>query len=277
MKAIRTKRTRVKKLLGIAVAAMALAALLVLAGCAASGGSGGESSVSGSGQSASATSEQAQSTDSGSEETAQTERAETGPATEETVESMEEGAQVEAEDVVEPAQVEEASGAADQAEAGGKTLVVCWSQTGNTKPLAEYVADITGADFCEIVAEEPYTQDDLNYNDSSTRATVEQQQTPEVRPAIAGELPNMDDYDTVFVAHPIWWGKAPRIVLTFLESVDLSGKTVVEFVTSGSSGIEGAEGETHAAAPDANWLEGRRFDAGTSRETMEEWVAGLGL
>lgn len=71
--------------------------------------------------------------------------------------------------------------------------------------------------------------------------------------------------------------KAPRIVLTFLESVDLSGKTVVEFVTSGSSGISGAEAEVHAAAPGANWLEGRRFDTGTSREAMEEWVTSLGI
>ena len=171
----------------------------------------------------------------------------------------------------------EASASTAQEAVASRTLVVCWSQTGNTRPLAEYVADITGADFYEIEAVEPYLPEDLNYDDPSTRATVEQQQTLDVRPAIAGELPNMDNYDTVFIAHPIWWGKAPRIVLTFLESVDLSGKTVVEFVTSGSSGIEGAEGETHAAAPNANWLEGKRFDAGTSRETMEEWVQSLGL
>ena len=258
------------KVWAAAALACAIAVVLGIAGCASASQEASSSSASSAQASSATTSEpastQAQSSAVDAKAASSASSAEEGSAETSSAAAVASSAPSASSQAAEP-----------QEGAGGKTLVVCWSQTGNTRPLAEYVAEITGADFYEIQAEVPYTEADLDYNDSSTRATVEQQQTPEVRPAIAGELPNMGDYDTVFLAHPIWWGKAPRIVLTFLESVDLSGKTVVEFVTSGSSGIGGAEGEVHAAAPDANWLEGRRFDAGTSRDEMQAWVESLGL
>jgi flavodoxin len=87
----------------------------------------------------------------------------------------------------------------------------------------------------------------------------------------------MADYDVVFIGYPIWWGQAPRIISTFLESYDLSGKTIIPFCTSGSSGIGSSATNLHSLAPNANWLAGQRFSSGTSRDTMANWVNSLGL
>ena len=153
---------------------------------------------------------------------------------------------------------------------GGKVLVAYFSATGNTRPVAEKVAEVTGGDLFEIVPAQPYTAADLNYN-TDCRANAEQND-PNARPAIAGTVENMEQYDAVFIGYPIWWGRAPKIIHTFLETYDLSGKTVAAFCTSGSSPHEDAT--LRGYEPDAVWLEGRRF-SGTSQ--VEDWVNGLDL
>ena len=157
-----------------------------------------------------------------------------------------------------------------------KTVVVFFSQTGNTAGVASHIADYSQAEAIELKAAEPYTSADLDYNDSSTRATVEQN-TPEARPALA-EIPDLGAYDTVFLGYPIWWGKVPRIMCTFVESCDLSDKTVVPFCTSGSSDIgSSAEELAQLASPSATWLPGKRFEAGADEQAVAQWVDGLAL
>lgn len=157
-----------------------------------------------------------------------------------------------------------------------KTLVVYFSATGTTKPLAEYSAEILEADIYEIVAEEPYTEADLAYY-TGGRADQEQDD-PNARPAISGSVENMDSYDTVLIGYPIWHGQAPRIISTFLESYDFSGKTIVPFCTSHSSGTGSSATNLHVLCPDTvEWVEGRRFEAGTSRDTIEEWLSSIGI
>lgn len=157
-----------------------------------------------------------------------------------------------------------------------RILVAYFSATNTTKPLAEYIADGLNADIYEIVPATPYTSADLNYSNSSSRATVEQND-PSARPAISNSVRNMEQYDIVFIGYPIWWGQAPRIISTFLESYDFSGKTIVPFCTSGSSGIGSSATNLHSLANGATWLDGRRFSGGTSRDDMIEWVNSLSL
>ena len=157
-----------------------------------------------------------------------------------------------------------------------KVLVAYFSATNTTKTLAEYVADGLNADIYEIVPATPYTSADLNYSNSSSRATVEQNDAS-ARPAISGSVNHMEQYDVVIVGYPIWWGQAPRIISTFLESYNFSGKTIIPFCTSGSSGIGSSATNLHSLANGATWLDGRRFGSGTSRDTMIEWLNGLDL
>ena len=159
---------------------------------------------------------------------------------------------------------------------GAKVLVAYFSATNTTKPLAEYIADGLNADIYEIVPETPYTSADLNYGNSSSRTSVEMN-NPNARPAIAGSVSNMDQYDIVFIGYPIWWGEAPRVVSTFFESYNFNGKTIVPFCTSGSSGIGSSARNLHSLTNGANWPEGRRFSGGTSRNTMIDWVNSLDL
>lgn len=155
-------------------------------------------------------------------------------------------------------------------------LVVYFSCTGNTKGLAEKIASSLDADIYEIVPEQPYTDDDLNYNNSSSRSTQEQNDDA-CRPAISGSAENMESYDTLIIGYPIWWGQAPKIMYTFVESYDLSGKTIVPFCTSGSSGVGSSATNLQDSAPDANWLEGTRLSTGVSDSDVENWLSGLGL
>lgn len=157
-----------------------------------------------------------------------------------------------------------------------RILVAYFSATGTTKALAEYASDILGADLYEIVPEVTYTADDLNYNSNSSRANQEQSSTS-ARPAISGGVSNMEDYDVVILGYPIWHGQAPKVISTFLERYDFTGKTIVPFCTSHSSGIGSSDTDIHALAPGADWRSGRRFAGGTTRETMEEWIGGLDL
>ena len=152
-----------------------------------------------------------------------------------------------------------------------RVLVAYFSATGNTRPLAQAISDSLGADLYEIVPETPYTQDDLNYHNDDCRANQEQNDDA-ARPAISGSVENMEDYDVIFLGYPIWWGKAPKIIHTFLEAYDLSGKTIATFCTSGSSGHEDAT--LRGYEPGAVWLEGRRF---SDASQVEGWISGLGL
>ena len=156
------------------------------------------------------------------------------------------------------------------------TLVAYFSATGNTENIANHLTAILGADLYEIAPAEPYSDDDLNYNASNCRANQEQND-PDARPAIDGGVDNMENYEVIFLGYPIWWGEAPRIISTFLESYDLTGKTIVPFCTSGSSGIRSSAEPLAVLAESATWLEGARFNPGASQEEVAAWVDGLGL
>ncbi|CUP73970.1 flavodoxin [Anaerotruncus colihominis] len=160
-------------------------------------------------------------------------------------------------------------------EEGGHTLVAYFSATGTTRPLAEYAAVILNADLYEIVPAEPYTDADLDYY-SGGRADQEQDD-PDARPAISGSVADMEQYDTVLLGYPIWHGQAPRIISAFLESYDFTGKTIVPFCTSHSSGIGSSDDNLRPLAPGAHWLEGTRFAGDSTKEEMEMWINDLGL
>ena len=168
-----------------------------------------------------------------------------------------------------PTESQMESGTKPQTENGG-VIVVYFSRTGHTKPLAEYIRDELNADIYEIEAKIPYTDDDIKYY-TDCRADREQND-PSARPEIAGELPDLSKYDTVFLGYPIWHGQAPKILYTFLESVDVRGKTVIPFCTSASSPIGTSADNLHPLAPDALWIDGTRFAIGTAREEICEWL-----
>ncbi|WP_290726969.1 flavodoxin [Fibrobacter sp. UBA2449] len=152
----------------------------------------------------------------------------------------------------------------------GKTLVAYFSRTGNTKPLAEYAAEYLSATLFEITAKIPYTDEDIAYY-TDCRADREQKDES-ARPEIATAVENMDEYDTVIIAHPIWHGIAPRIISTFLEGYDFSGKTLLTFCTSASSPLGQSAKLLQELTPNSTWLESKRFAIGTSREEIEEWL-----
>ena len=155
-------------------------------------------------------------------------------------------------------------------EAQSSILVMYFSATGTTRGVAERIAALTGGDLAEIVPAQPYTAEDLNYNDRSTRATVEQN-TPDARPEIADEI-SLDGYTTVYLGYPIWWGQAPRILSTFVESHDFTGITVIPFCTSGGSGA-GRTGETLGEqAGTGTFLSSTRLEAGISDTELQTWI-----
>ena len=159
----------------------------------------------------------------------------------------------------------------DNSEAGGKILVAYFSATGNTRTIAEYIADSAKADIYEIVPEEPYTDEDLNYGNDNSRTSTEQND-PSARPAISVTVENMERYDVIFLGYPIWWGEAPKIMYTFLESYDFTGKTIIPFCTSGSSPIGTSAINMKPSAPGADWYDGDRLDSSSSREDIASWV-----
>lgn len=169
---------------------------------------------------------------------------------------------------------EQASVPEENPDDSAKILVAYFSATNTTRPLAGYIADGLGTDLFEIVPETPYTSADLNYGNSSSRTSIEMND-PDSRPAISGTVEDMGQYDVVFLGYPIWWGEAPRIISTFLESYDFSGKTIIPFCTSGSSGIGSSAENLHPLAGGAAWLDGRRFSGGTGRDAMIEWANGM--
>ena len=157
-----------------------------------------------------------------------------------------------------------------------KVLIAYFSATNNTENIANHLNDILDADLYEIVPETPYTADDLNYNDSSSRSSQEMND-PDSRPVISDSVENMEQYDVIFLGYPIWWGEAPRIINTFLESYDLSGKTIAPFCTSVSSPLGSSATKLQDLTDSATWLEGQRFSGGASVSDVQSWVDSLNL
>ena len=155
-----------------------------------------------------------------------------------------------------------------------KILVAYFSAGGATAKLAKTVAEVTGGDLYEIEPEAAYTSADLNWNDKHSRSTAEMNDAGS-RPAIAGEVADMAQYDTVFVGFPIWWYQAPRIIETFLESYDFSGKTVIPFATSGGSGMGRTAEILKASCPDAVVDGGKRMSGRESAASVKRWVESL--
>lgn len=155
-------------------------------------------------------------------------------------------------------------------------LIAYFSATNNTKAVAETLSTVIDADVFEIQASDPYTEDDLNYNDDSSRTTIEMNDDS-IRPEIANTVEDMDAYDIVFLGYPIWWSDAPRIISTFLESYDFSNKTIVPFCTSGGSGISTSVSNLQQLTQNATWLEGERFSSNVSQDELSQWVQSLNL
>ena len=153
-------------------------------------------------------------------------------------------------------------------------LVAYFSATGTTKGVAERIASITGGDLYEILAAEPYTAEDLNYNDSSSRSTIEQNDK-NVRPEIGSEEISLEGYTTVYLGFPIWWGEEPRILDTFVEKYSFEGITVIPFCTSASSGIGRSGPNMEALAGSGTWLDGKRFDGNVSETDLQSWIESL--
>lgn len=160
----------------------------------------------------------------------------------------------------------------------GKTLVVYYSASGNTARVAKDIAEAAGADLFEIVPTEVYTSEDLNWTNPDSRVSREHDdESLRDVPLTTTEVPNWDSYDTVFIGYPIWWGIAAWPVDTFVKNNDFTGKTVIPFATSSSSGM-GQSGSLLAdMAGTGEWQEGQRFSSGVSSDDVQSWVNGLGL
>lgn len=152
-------------------------------------------------------------------------------------------------------------------------IVVYFSCTGRTKAAAEKIAELCDADIYEIVPAEPYSSDDLDYSSDNCRATREMNDES-ARPAIAGEPLDISGYDAVFIGYPIWWGTMPRIINTFLDAYDLSGKTVMPFCTSGGSGISTSVSAIKEAEPQADVRSGLRIN-GADDDEISAWAQSL--
>ena len=151
-----------------------------------------------------------------------------------------------------------------------KPLVVYFSATGTTAKAARTIAEVTGGTLYEIVPQQAYSSDDLDWNDRRSRSSVEMND-PQARPALKDTKPDVATYDVIFIGYPVWWDQAPRIINTFIESHDLNGKTLVPFATSGGSGITGSIRELKRAYPELEWQDGRLLN-GASRNTVQNWV-----
>ncbi len=172
----------------------------------------------------------------------------------------------------ETAQTEEQEAVPD--ESGKDTLVVYFSATGTTKGVAEKIAAITGADLYEIKAAQEYTSADLDWNDSDSRTTHEQNDKS-ARPEIGSDPVSLDGYSTIYIGFPIWWGEEPRIMDTFVESYDFDGITMIPFCTSGGSGIGMSGKNLESNAGSGKWLEGDRLNGSASEEELKAWIDGL--
>lgn len=155
-----------------------------------------------------------------------------------------------------------------------RKLVAYFSASGVTAKVAEKLSEAIGADLYAIEPEVPYTNADLDWMDKKSRSTIEMN-NPASRPAIAGKRDNMNDYDTVFVGFPIWWYVAPTIINTFLESYDLTGKTIIPFATSGGSDMGKTNEKLLPSCKGAKLLDGKVFKASVSGADLAKWAEGL--
>lgn len=158
--------------------------------------------------------------------------------------------------------------------AGNKSLVIWFSATGNTAKVAHEILAQIDADSFEIVPEEPYTDADLDYNNDSCRANIEQNDA-DARPAFEGSIENLDEYDTVYLGFPIWWGTMPRIINTLLDAYDFDGKTILPFCTSGGSGISTAVNAIQSAEPNADVKSGLRLSGSAANDCASNVAAWI--
>ena len=156
----------------------------------------------------------------------------------------------------------------------GKNLVAYFSASGVTKGVAEKLAKAAGAELFEIVPEQPYTDEDLNWNNKQSRSSVEMNDRS-CRPGISNTVSDMGQYDCIFLGFPVWWYREPSIIDTFLEAYDFSGKTIVPFCTSGGSGLGETVGNMRSLAKEAGVRDGKRFSSGVSEEELKTWVSGM--
>ena len=160
----------------------------------------------------------------------------------------------------------------------GKTLVVYYSATGSTQAVAEYIAQSAGGDLFEIQPTEPYTSDDLNWTNSDSRVSREHDNEDERNvELVSTTVDNWDEYDTVFIGYPIWWAIAAWPVDNFIKANDFTGKTVIPFCTSASSGIGDSGKLLEEMAGTGDWQEGKRFSSNASEEEVQDWVKSLNL
>ena len=178
-----------------------------------------------------------------------------------------------------PAQTpDDAAGDSDSTASGGKVLVVYYSASGNTKRVAEDIAEAAGGDLFEIVPTEVYTSDDLNWTNSDSRVSREHDdESLRDVPLTTTEVKNWDEYDTVFIGYPIWWGIAAWPVDNFVKNNDFTGKAVIPFATSSSSGMGQSGTLLEEMAGTGDWQDGQRFSSGASQSDVADWVSGLGL
>lgn len=175
----------------------------------------------------------------------------------------------------------EAAGSASGADSSipvsdGDALVVYFSATGTTERIAGLIADATGADTFRIEPQEPYTVDDLAYNDSDSRVSLERESGDTV-PLVSTEVPGWDSYDIVYFGFPIWWGEAAWPINGFVAANDFTGKTVVPFCISGGSSIGNAGEQLAEMAGSGDWLEGARFDSDATADDVASWIAKNGV
>ena len=164
------------------------------------------------------------------------------------------------------------------ADSNGKTLVVYYSATGNTKNVAETIAQVTGGDLFEIEPKEPYTDDDLDWTNDDSRVSREHEDESSRDVELTStEVPDWDSYDTVYIGYPIWWGIAAWPVDGFVKANDFTGKTVVTFCTATSSGIGQSGDLLEEMAGTGNWISGERFRSGATEDDIRAWIDGLGL
>ena len=161
---------------------------------------------------------------------------------------------------------------------GSRVLVAYFSATGNTEAVAGYIAQATGGDLFEITPADPYTADDLNWTDENSRVVYEYENPDERDTELASDTPDgWEDYDVIFLGYPIWWYDAAWPVDGFVEANDFTGKTVIPFCTSSSSGLGESGSRLAELAGAGDWLEGQRFSSGATQVDVEAWVDGLGL
>ena len=163
-----------------------------------------------------------------------------------------------------------------EVEVMSRTLVAFFSASGVTAKVAEKLSDTIGADIFAIEPEIPYTKADLDWMDKNSRSTLEMND-PASRPAIARKRDNMEEYDVIYVGFPIWWYVAPTIINTFLESYDLTGKTIIPFATSGGSGMGKTNEKLLPSCKGAKLLDGKVLKANVGTKELDEWVAGLSI